>query len=222
MPQFRSVSFKPAFIIGVTGHMDLDPGQSELVKTGLKRVFAWLRASSKEKDKELGHPGLGLTDTPIILLSSLAPGADQWAVAVAREASAEPMHQAGVHVIAPLPFFKDQYLESSTFKRAFVDERAKEFLARFPDEETFVVRLTDELNDNEAELRAKHQLILTGSDGKAERDRRYLAAGEYVAAYSDILLALTEGPVGQIESAALIQQGVPERRSYRPEKASAD
>jgi hypothetical protein len=218
MPHFRSLSSKPAFIIGVTGHMDLDPGQSERVKTGLRRVFTWLRASSKEKDKELGHPGLGLTDTPIILLSSLAPGADQWAVAVAREASAEPMHHAGVHVIAPLPFFKDQYLNASTFKRAGVDEDAEEFLAKFPDEETFVVRLTDELDDDEAELRAKHHSILTGSDRKTDRDRRYLAAGEYVAAYSDILLALTDGPIGQIESAALIQKESPSAEAIAQRK----
>ncbi|MBV8376375.1 MAG: hypothetical protein JO279_05160 [Verrucomicrobia bacterium] len=198
--------------------MDLDPGQCNLVKTGLKHVFAWLRASPKEKDQELGHPGLGLTDTPVVLLSSLAPGADQWAVSVAREVSTEPVHRAGVHVLAPLPFFKDQYLESSTFNRACVDESAKQFLANFPDEETFVVRFNDELNHNEAELRAKHRLILTGPDAKAVRDRRFLAAGEYVAAYSDILLALTDGSIRPIESSALIQRESPSAEAIAQRK----
>jgi len=213
MAHFRSQSSDPAFIIGVTGHMDLDPEheQSEKVKKALKHVFDWLRASPKEEDKELGHPGLGLTHTPIVLLSSLAPGADQWAVEVARD--------VGVPVIAPLPFLKKQYLDASTFmKRAGVDESAKEFLAKFPDEQTFVVRLIDELDLNEEELGEKHALILTGPDRKTDRDRRYLAAGEYVAAFSDILLALTDGPIRQIKSAALIQEESPSAKAIAERK----
>jgi hypothetical protein len=209
MTHFRSHSSKPAFIVGVTGDTDLDHRQSGCVKAALKHVFGWLRASPKEKDKELGHPGLGLADTPIILLTSLAPGANQWAAAVAQEISTEPKHQAGIHVIAPLPFCKDQYLQSSPLMGADVEEGGRAFLAAFPDEETFVVRLTDELDLGEAELREKHQSILTDPDKKADRARRFLAAEEYVAAYCDILLALTEKSINQIESAAVFQTEFP-------------
>ena len=192
--------FKPAFIVGVTGNVDLDPAHRDRVETEVKRIFAWLRASrdhdTNEDNTALG-PSLNLKDTPIILLSSLAPGADQWV------AEAAMKMDPPVLVLAPLPFLKDQYLEGSTFKRDGVmrDEASSTFLAKFPDENVFVVRLVDEIDLDDDALRAKHQAILAGLMGKQERDRRYAAAGEYVAAYSDILIALTDKPIGQAENA---------------------
>ena len=188
--------FKPAFIVGVTGHMDLDPVDRDRVKTEVKRIFAWLRASrnhdKNERNTSLG-PGLNLKNTPIILLSSLAPGADQWVVEAAL--GMDPP----VLVLAPLPFLKAQYLEASSFKRDGVMkyEASSTFLAKFPDENVFVVRLLDEIDLDDDALRARHETILTGLTGKQERDRRYAAAGEYVVAYSDILIALTDKPIGQ-------------------------
>jgi hypothetical protein len=193
--------FKPAFIVGVTGHMDLDPAHRDRVKAEVKRFFAWLRASPGKQDKNENNtslgPSLDLKNTPIILLSSLAPGADQWVAEAALEMDPPLL------VLAPLPFLKDQYLEASTFKRDGVmkDEAASKFLAEFPDEDVFVVRLLDEIDLDDDALRAKHKNILTGPAGKQERDRRYAAAGEYVAAYSDILIALTDKPIGQAENA---------------------
>ena len=201
MPRAPGDSFKPAFILGITGHMDLDPAHRDRVKAEVIRIFAWLRASPRNHDKEGGNtslgPGLDLKNTPIILLSSLAPGADQWVVEAALETDPSLL------VLAPLPFLKDQYLEASTFKRNGVtkDEAARTFLAEFPEEDVFVVRLFDEIDLDDDALRAKHKTILTGPAGKQERDRRYAAAGEYVAAYSDILIALTDKPIGQAESA---------------------
>ncbi|HEX7194467.1 MAG TPA: hypothetical protein VF207_05820 [Chthoniobacterales bacterium] len=194
-------SFKPAFIVGVTGHMDLDPTHRERIKAEIKRIFAWLRAPSRTRDKNKGDPtlgpGLDLKNTPIILLSSLAPGADQWVVGAAREMDPP------IRALAPLPFLKDQYLEASTFKQDGVakDEAASKFLAEFPEEDVFVVRLLDEIDLDDRALRAKHKFMLVGPAGKQERDRRYAAAGEYVAAYSDILIAVTDKPIGQAESA---------------------
>ena len=195
--------FKPAFVVGVTGHMDLDPTHRGRIKDELRRIFTWLRASPGKLDKNESNnllgPGLDLKSTPIVLLSSLAPGADQWVVEVAREMDPP------IRVLAPLPFLKDQYLEASSFKRAGVrkDEAASKFVAEFPDEDAFVVRLGDEIDLDDDALRAKHRFIVTGPDGKLERDRRYAAAGEYVAAYSDILIALTDKPIGQAETAML-------------------
>lgn len=194
----QAESFKPAFVVGVTGHMDLDPACRDQINAGVKRLFAWFRLSPTQKqiDQDITNlgPGLGLQNTPIILLSSLAPGADQWVVAAAREAD------PSIRVLAPLPFSKDQYLKASTFKRDGVLQSEARFVAEFPEEDVFVVRLSDETNLDDDALRARHELILTGPTGKAERDRRYAAAGQYVAAYSDILIALTDKPVGQVES----------------------
>jgi hypothetical protein len=196
-------SSKPAFVVGVTGHMDLDPARRDRVKAEVKRIFAWLRLSSCDRHQNIGEPSLGpgldLKDTPIILLSSLAPGADQWVAEAALEMDPP------LRVLAPLPFFKDQYLEASTFIKngVTIDQAASRFLAEFPDPDVFVVRLVDEIGLDDDALRAKHKAILTGQEGKQERDRRYAAAGEYVAAYSDILIALTDKPIGEAENAAL-------------------
>src|SRR5689334_21043075 len=96
--QLPEDSFKPAFIVGVTGHTDLDPAHREQIKAELKRIIRWLGNSPNLHDAALG-PGLGLTRTPLILLSSLAPGADQWAVEAVREVN----HPAGLRILAPLP-----------------------------------------------------------------------------------------------------------------------
>lgn len=187
---------KPAFIIGVTGHLDLAPVHRDRIKAELKRIIRWLGAPANSHDPALG-PGLGLTRTPLILLSSLAPGADQWAV----EAVREVIHPAGLRILAPLPFPKDQYLAATAFTRdgVVVDEAAGRFLTEFPDRDTFVVRLPEELDLDDDALREKCRSILTGPAGKRDRDRRYLAAGEYVAAYSDVLIALTDKPTGEAE-----------------------
>src|ERR1700730_3545385 len=93
--------------------MYLDTAHRDRVKAEVKRFFAWLRASPGKRDKNENNtslgPGLDLKDTPIILLSSLAPGADQWVAEAALEMDPP------LRVLAPLPFFKDQYLETSTF-----------------------------------------------------------------------------------------------------------
>src|ERR1700758_5680925 len=199
-PGARGDFFKPAFIVGVIGHIDLDPAHRDRVKAEVKRIFAWLRTSPRKRDKSESNMSLGLSlglkNTPIILLTSLAPGANQWVVEAAQEMDPP------VRALASIPFLKDQYLEASTFKRDGVskDEAASKFLAEFPEEDLFVVRLPDEIDLDDDALRAKHELILNGPAGKAERDRRYAAAGQYVAAYSDILIALTDKPIGQHES----------------------
>jgi hypothetical protein len=203
LPGAREEFFKPAFIIGVTGHMDLDPAHRDRVKTEVKRIFAWLRASPRKRDESKNNTPLGLSlglkNTPIILLSSLAPGADQWVVEAAREMDPP------IRALVSIPFLKDQYLEATTFKRNGVpkDEAASKFLAEFPDQDVFVVRLRDEIDLDDDALRTRHKSIINGPGGKQERDRRYAAAGEYVAAYSDVLIALTDKPIGQPETAKL-------------------
>ena len=177
--------------------MDIDPVHRDRIEQELKRIFNWLDASRKSKDDVLGA-GLELSNTPLILLSSLARGADQWVVQ-----SAPTDRLAGVRTVAPLPFVRDQYLQASTFKRGgeTLDEAASKFLADFPGRDVFVVRMRDELDLDDDELRIKHASILSGPENKPERDGRYAAAGEYVAAYCDVLIALTDKPIGRPEDA---------------------
>src|SRR6266436_9632710 len=63
-------SFKPAFVVGVTGDMDLDPAHREATKEEVKQIFDWLRASPGKKHKKQNKaslgPGLGLKNTPIV------------------------------------------------------------------------------------------------------------------------------------------------------------
>jgi hypothetical protein len=40
--------------------MDLDPTHRERIKAEIKRIFAWLRAPSRTRDKNKGDPTLGL------------------------------------------------------------------------------------------------------------------------------------------------------------------
>lgn len=109
-------SFLTPFIIGVTGHMKLPAEKTETLREKLRVFFRWLQAGEEENFAGLG-PGLGLKDTPIVLLSSMAPGVDQIAAGVAREAEFR-------FRVSPLPFPPEQYLRSNTFTKAGDAEKA--------------------------------------------------------------------------------------------------
>jgi hypothetical protein len=211
-------SGKPAFVVGVTGHMDLDPGCRGRVQADLITIFRWLSDPSvQSSDEKYGalRQGLGLEQTPLLLLSSLAPGADQWAVEAFQKYHRDHEHPAGTLILAPLPFLKDQYLESTSFKRdgSLIDAEASEFLKAFPDKQTFVVRLAEDVDLDCGALHTKHQLLLSGTQYKKERNERYSAAGEYIAVYSDLLIALTDTPPGEIDPLKAIPRGSPGARA---------
>ncbi len=200
------------FIIGVTGHIDLDPSCQGRVEAALERGIRWVRGARGETDPILGEC-LGLAKTPLLLLTSLAPGADQWVARIA--------HKARIDVMAPLPFYKEQYLRASTFQKdgAVKDPDASTFLAGFPDaaahprDSAFLVRLPGEVDLDDNTLRHNHEPLLSGPEHKRERDRRYAAAGEYVAAYSDLLFALTDKPIGETETLLAVPGETPGARA---------
>ncbi|MBV9491243.1 MAG: hypothetical protein JO069_16200 [Verrucomicrobia bacterium] len=76
-----------------------------------------------------------------------------------------------------------------------------------------MVRLVEELDLDDDALREKHRCILNGPPGRRERDRRYAAAGEYVAAYSNLLIALTDKALGEVESQAWVPGESPGARA---------
>ena len=219
MAHFRSHSSKPAFIVGVTGDMDLDHRQSGTVKAALKYVVQ-LAAGFTERERQRTWPSRSrpcgyARYSPHVAGAGLQP---MGCGGGARDIDRTEAPGRNSCDCAAAAFAKISTCNLPLFMRADVDEDGREFLAGFPDEETFVVRLTDELDLGEVELREKHQSILTGPEKKADRDRRFLAAEEYVAAYCDILLALTEESIGHIESAALFQKEFPSAQAIARRK----
>ncbi len=170
------------FVIGITGHMKLPDGCEADLKARFRSFYRWLRGGREAALPELGH-GLNLRQTPITVLTSLAPGVDQIAAQVARE------EEFGFRVSAPLAFPMEQYLRSSTFDG--YPEEVKEN-ARKLAHDSFFVPLACEAEPLGALAENNRESQLLGQAGKVLRHARQRAAGEYVAAYCDILLAVTD------------------------------
>lgn len=221
---------KAPFVIGVTGKMVLpgyddavtDPQSfAPAVRAIYDRVWAildWIRHEAGEDGPascldpatgtfdrnaataaECWQP-LGLRETPVIILSSLAPGTDT-IVAEAALDYAAAHGAADVTVHAPLPFPPDIYRRSSSFRPRGREETWDAKQARFdgllarvenqpagfglPNPRVFEIALHASLRgDAEADLGAVDE------HGRARRRIRYRAAGEYVAVASHLLLAV--------------------------------
>lgn len=148
---------------------------------------------------------LGLAVTPVAVMSSLAPGADTLVAEVALE--------LGMRVVAPLPFDAAIYEQCSSF----VEKPVLQEGMSAEEEAAERARAAARTVEHRATLRrllghARVQAITVRMDGEvcfseehlrdvqredlADRDRRHLrytAAGMYVAAYCDVLLALWNG-----------------------------
>jgi len=213
---------RPAFVIGITGHMEISPANRQIVEERITRVFQSLqkqqprKAAARPQTPEEQLTGVALGGTPVILLSALAPGADQIAARCAL--------RLGIRVICPLPFPLPFYRNSSTFRvtrengldlatvtapdpegappekrehglpvigpesRRRHDE-LDELLAPggvHPDDLFHVLHADDTALD-EVALQEKLAADLRDRVG---RNLRYRAAGDYISAYSDILIAV--------------------------------
>jgi len=144
-------------VIGVTSHRNIPAREMEAVWQRVRDFFARLRHE---------YPGL-----PLVVLSSLAEGGDQW---VAEEAIA-----SGIRLIAPLPLKREQYaldFEAGAAREHF------EYLC------------------DQAEL-IELPMISSGAGvaarGRApvghERDLHYLQAGVYISQHCHVLLAIWDG-----------------------------
>src|SRR5947209_15854450 len=89
-------------VIGVTSHRNICRNEEAAVRERIRQLFAKLRGE---------FPAM-----PLVLLSSLAEGGDQWA---AEEALAE-----NIRLIAPLPMARSEYTQD--FPEASVRERFDE------------------------------------------------------------------------------------------------
>ncbi len=210
---------RAAFVLGVTGNMDpigygdfpsppADPAPAVgEIRDKVFAVLDWLReeggcldpATGRFTAADSGAPPTdvhgapwashGVGSLPIIVLSSLAPGIDTLVAEAALDYAAE--HDAPVTVRAPLPFPIEHYPQASTFRSDHERARLAHLLDRIRDQEGFVesrdlfpVALHPSLDgDPVADLTAPT------ARGK-RRYIRYRAAGEYVASYCDLLLAI--------------------------------
>ena len=118
----------------------------------------------------------GMPNTDILVLSSLAPGADSLVAEVALETD-------HCTVKAPLPFPPDIYEKSDRFVRDDERQQYRNLLARVKEENTFAVRLRGE----QAEPTDQQD----NSDPR-DRTKRYYAAGEYIARHAHLLIAISD------------------------------
>jgi hypothetical protein len=144
-------------IFGVTGHRDPRPADLEALRRTVARIF---------HDYRTDYP-----NTPFVLLSPLAEGADRLVAEVALE-------QPDLRLIAALPFEQPEY------ERDFVRQ---ESLAEFRRllghaERVFEMSL--------AEGCTAQNIQTPDSDC---RSRQYAAVGEFLARHSHILIALWDG-----------------------------
>jgi hypothetical protein len=136
-----------------------------------------------------------LEKTSIILLSALAPGADSVVAAAALD--------MGIEVIAALPFPAEIYRQSTTFNwrdatPAENEQRVATFdnlLKRCKKESEFHVLLKSDhgLTVGERHQQAMADLTENDENGKPRRYARYYAAGEYLANYCHLLIAIWDG-----------------------------
>lgn len=203
----------PGFIVGVTGNMDpvIDGGQLDELKLKLRGVFEFLRGgrseelesgrSSVERMTKEGLSQIGLerwkglgAETPIVLVSSFAPGVDQIAVEVALD--------MGISVRCALPYPLGLYERSSTFQNDEQRAKFRDLLDRSGGD-AFQIYLAEDLvepgsrdvvpfsPEGQAFFRRKVEREIQ-EPNLTQRRKRYRAAGEYIAAFSHALVAVSD------------------------------
>jgi hypothetical protein len=139
-------------VVGVTSHRNIPAREAEAIRRRVREFFAQLQHE---------FPGL-----PLVVLSALAAGGDQW---VAEEALA-----AGAELVAPLPLppaaYADDFTDAAS-RVAFAELCRRARVLQLP------------------ALSAAGEAAMPGD----ARDRHYAQAGIYIASHSHILLALWDG-----------------------------
>jgi hypothetical protein len=222
----------PAFLVGVTGYMELAEEDVPEIRARIVRMFRFLRqgaacvdpepvlemlvkdlAGEKPAMAEVYRQALkgwkGLKQTPIILLSGLAPGADTLVVDTVLETiNKEPGGE--VHIRAPLAFSPTLYRDASTFvhKKAAAGEdlqagnkaRQEKFDAlcrAIGDENCFAVDLAGDGARQPQEFAKEMEATVRADDSnqaaREARHRRFYAAGEFLAVHCHLLLAIWNG-----------------------------
>jgi hypothetical protein len=143
-------------VIGVTSHRNIPARETETIRQHVRDFFARLQRD---------QPRL-----PLVVLSSLAEGGDQW---VAEEALA-----MGVRLIAPLPMARTDY------ERDFDDAAARARFHALCDAAEII-----DVPEVSGNAREAHVQVPAGR----ERDLHYAQAGVYISRHCHILLAIWDG-----------------------------
>src|SRR5947209_4846429 len=171
-------------VIGVTGHRDLRDQDVPVLEREVAAIIERLRHDYLHGDSE----------TPIVVLSSLAEGADRL---VARLALAH-----GVRLIAPMPMPIDEYRRD--FEPGLKAGNAVEFEAL----------LAQAIAAPEVPFTPGNSLATVRADA-TKREEQYRAAGLFIAQHANVLIALWDGdgtamrPGGTAEVVAFKRRGIP-------------
>jgi hypothetical protein len=146
----------PALVIGVTSHRNIPAREAEAIRQRVRDFFARLQRD---------FPRL-----PLVVLSSLAEGGDQW---VAEEARA-----IGARLIAPLPMARSEY------ERDFDDAAARARFHALCDAAEII-----DVPEVAGGGRGRRVEVPAGR----ERDLHYAQAGVFISRHCHILLAIWDG-----------------------------
>ena len=164
--QSNSIKHLIPIVVGVTGHRDLREEDIPELEKKVEAIFKDIKHKDKDKGKgKYQYP-------PIKVLSPLAEGADRLVARIGLHAG-----HADVKLTAILPMPKEEYekdFDTVGSKREFADllEKAEDvFELPFMEGNTL-------------------EMVQTC---KESRDKQYALAGAYIAAHSQILIALCDG-----------------------------
>jgi hypothetical protein len=152
-------------IIGVTGHRDLRTGDMGALRREIRATLARIRTDYLGSD----------SDTPLIVMSSLAEGADQLVASVALE--------QGALLVSPLPMPAEEY------RRDFSPDACTEFDRL----------LSHSVTAPEMPLIDGNTLEAIRGDSP-RRALQYKEAGLYILRHCHILLALWDGETHDIKT----------------------
>jgi hypothetical protein len=183
-------------VIGVTGHRDLREEDVPQLEAEVERIIAGLRSDYLDDDSE----------TPIIVLSALAEGADRLVARVAL--------RQGARLIAPLPMPREEYRRD--FEPGLKPGNAAEFDALLAQAVAAPVVPFTHGNSLEEAHRS--------GDKRAEQ---YRAVGLFITQHSNVLIAIWDGDKtnmatgGTAEVVKFTREGIPLNVS-RSARASLD
>jgi hypothetical protein len=192
----QSLPDRLPLVIGVTGHRDLRDEDVARLEADVAGIIARLRLDYLADDDE----------TPIIVLSALAEGADRL---VARVALAQ-----GARLIAPLPMPREEYRRD--FEPGLKPGNAAEFDELLAHAVAAPVIAFTHGNSLEA--------VRTNSEKRAEQ---YRAVGLFITQHSNALIAIWDGDEGNMatggtaEVVKFTREGIPLEVS-RSARASLD
>ncbi|MCH5172341.1 MAG: hypothetical protein J1F31_05900 [Erysipelotrichales bacterium] len=161
MDDINRLKNKIPIVIGVTGHRNIAKDDfkdiKEVVEKGLSEIVDLCKKSKKDKDKE----------TPVILLTGLAEGADMLVTDVAIDLE--------IPYIAVLPCKLEEY------KKSFSDKEVLDKLDEYIKKALDTIIVDDIEND------------FDNQPGQTMENYRYRQVGIYIVQHSSLLLALWDG-----------------------------